>query len=313
MEQAEYALARPVCLSLPAEEIDKLLREKDGRCALVYLALQRAGERAVTAESVGLTERELRDVLAKLERLGLVSARKNMPLPPADELPQYTAEDLVRRSREDAAFQGVRMDTERLYGRKLTTPETRTLLGMYDYLGFPAEVLLELIHHVFEEFRAENGPGRVPTMRMIEKEAYVWAQHEVLTLELAEAYLERRQQRKERTAQALETVQVRGRAPTPTERKYIESWLDMGFDTEAIAEAYDRTVVSTGGLKWPYMNKILLSWHQKGLHTPEEIAQGDPRGGARRSAAAVQTSAAPRNDLARAEQMLRDMKKRKKE
>ena len=56
MEQAEYTLARPVCLSLPAEEIDKLLQEKDGACALVYLALQRAGGRAVTAETVGLTE-----------------------------------------------------------------------------------------------------------------------------------------------------------------------------------------------------------------------------------------------------------------
>lgn len=312
MEQAEYALARPVCLSLPAEEIDKLLREKDGACALIYLALQRAGGKAVTAESVGLTERELRDAMAKLERLGLVAARTTAPLPPADELPQYTAEDLVRRSKEDVAFQGVRLETERLYGRKLTTPETRTLLGMYDYLGFPADVLMELVNHVFGEFRAENGPGRVPTMRMIEKEAYVWAQHEVLTLELAEAYISRRQQRKERAAQILEAVQVRGRAPTPTERKYIESWLDMGFADGAIAEAYDRTMVSTGGLKWPYMNKILLSWHQKGLHTPEEIAQGDPRGSTRRIAPA-QTGGAPRNDLARAEQMLREMKKRKKE
>lgn len=312
MEQAEYALARPACLSLPAEEIDKLLREKNGTCALVYLALQRASGKAVTPESVGLTERELGDAMAKLERLGLVAARKAVPLPPADELPQYTAEDLVRRSQEDVAFQGVRLETERLYGRKLTTPETRTLLGMYDYLGFPADVLMELVNHVFEEFRTENGPGRVPTMRMIEKEAYVWAQHEVLTLDLAEAYLSRRQQRRERAAQILETVQVRGRAPTPTERKYIEGWLDMGFDTEAIAEAYDRTVVSTGGLKWPYMNKILLSWHQKSLHTPEEIAQSDPRGSARRTAPA-QTGTAPRNDLARAEQMLRDMKKRKKE
>lgn len=313
MEQAEYALARPVCLSLPAEEIDRLLREKDGACALVYLALQRAGGRAVTAESLGLTEQALRGAMAKLERLGLVAARKSAPLPPADELPQYTAEDLVRRSKEDAAFQGVRLETERLYGRKLTTPETRTLLGMYDYLGFPADVLMELVNHVFEEFRAENGPGRVPTMRMIEKEAYIWAQHEVLTLELAEAYIGRRQQRREHTALILETVQVRGRAPTPTERKYIESWLDMGFSDGAIAEAYDRTVVSTGGLKWPYLNKILVNWHQKGLHTPEQIAQGDPRGGARRTAP-VQAGGAPRNDLARAEQMLREMKqKRKKE
>ena len=43
MDRAEFTLSRPVCLSLPVEEVDKLLREKDGRCALTYLALLRAG------------------------------------------------------------------------------------------------------------------------------------------------------------------------------------------------------------------------------------------------------------------------------
>lgn len=33
MDQAEFTLSRPVCLSLPIEEADKLLQEKDGRCA----------------------------------------------------------------------------------------------------------------------------------------------------------------------------------------------------------------------------------------------------------------------------------------
>ena len=43
MDQAEFTLSRPVCLSLPIEEADKLMQEKDGRCALVYLALLSAG------------------------------------------------------------------------------------------------------------------------------------------------------------------------------------------------------------------------------------------------------------------------------
>jgi DNA replication protein DnaD len=35
-------------------------------------------------------------------------------------------------------------------------------------------------------------------------------------------------------------------------------------------------------MKWPYMNKILTSWHEKGLHTPEDIAEKD--GAPRRAA-----------------------------
>lgn len=310
MEQGNYTLARPACLSLPVEEIDRLLRERDGACALVYLALQRGAE--PTPQALGLTELELRETLRRLERLGLVAARR-APVPPAAELPQYTAQDLVTRTREDAGFQAVLLETERLYGRKLTTPETQMLLGMYDYLGFPAEVLLELVNYVFEEYRAAHGPGRVPTMRMVEREAYDWARAEALTPELAEEYIKSRRARKARAAQALETVGIRGRTPTPTERRYIDAWLDMGFEPDALAEAYDRTVVSTGGLKWRYMDTILTSWHKKGLHTPAEIQQGDPRGGQRRAAKpAPGKKEPPRDDLERATRMLREMKEKQR-
>ena len=50
MDRAEFTLSRPVCLSLPVEEVDKLLREKDGRCALTYLALLRAGGKPFPAD-----------------------------------------------------------------------------------------------------------------------------------------------------------------------------------------------------------------------------------------------------------------------
>ena len=53
MDRAEFMLSRPVCLSLPVEEVDKLLREKDGRCALVYLALLRAGGAQIDATPRG--------------------------------------------------------------------------------------------------------------------------------------------------------------------------------------------------------------------------------------------------------------------
>ena len=55
------------------------------------------------------------------------------------------------------------------------------------------------------------------------------------------------------------------------EEKYIRSWLEMGFDAGAIGVAYERTVLKTGGMSWPYMNSILKSWHEKGLHSEEEV------------------------------------------
>lgn len=328
MDQAEFTLSRPVCLSLPVEEVDKLLWEKDGRCALVYLALLRAGGKPFPAERVGLTERELRQTLERLCALGLVSAAgKAAPdsakrgkeatpadkpgtaepkLVPAAELPQYTAEDIASRMLSDAPMQTVRREAEQLYGRKLTTPEMNMLLGLRDYLGLPADVLMELIHYVFQEYRAERGHAGTPTMRRIEKEAYAWANQEIHTTAQAEEYLQRRQARRELAQQVLEVLQIHDRAPSRTERGYITSWLDMGFGTDAIAEAYDRTVVATGARKWAYLNRILMSWHEKGLHTPEEIEAGDPRAAGKRRASTA-APAAERDDLDRVEQMLRKL------
>lgn len=324
MDQAEFTLSRPVCLSLPIEEADKLLQEKDGRCALVYLALLRAGGKPFPAERIGLTERELRQTMERLCALGLVSAAgKEQPaapaapaagrpdaaepkLVPAAELPQYTAEDISARMLSDGPMQTVRREAEQLYGRKLTTPEMNMLLGLRDYLGLPADVLMELIHYVFQEYRAERGHAGTPTMRRIEKEAYAWADQEIHTTAQAEEFLQRRQARRDLAQQVLQVLQIHDRAPSRTERGYITSWLDMGFGCEAIAEAYDRTVVATGARKWPYLNRILMSWHEKGLHTPDEISSGDPRAADRHRAAAA-APAADRDDLDRVEQMLRKM------
>ena len=180
------------------------------------------------------------------------------------------------------------------------------LLGLRDYLGLPADVLTELIHYVFQEYRAERGHAGTPTMRRIEKEAYAWADQEIHTTAQAEEFLQRRQARRDLAQQVLQVLQICDRAPSRTERGYITSWLDMGFGCEAIAEAYDRTVVATGARKWPYLNRILMSWHEKGLHTLDEISSGDPRAaGKHRAAAAV--PAADRDDLDRVEQMLRKM------
>ena len=82
---------------------------------------------------------------------------------PAAELPQYTAEDISARMLSDGPMQTVRREAEQLYGRKLTTPEMNMLLGLRDYLGLPADVLMELIHYVFQEYRAERGHAGTPT------------------------------------------------------------------------------------------------------------------------------------------------------
>jgi len=65
------------------------------------------------------------------------------------------------------------------------------------------------------------------------------------------------------------------RLPVASEEKYLAAWQEMGFPPETVAIAYDKTVLKCHELKWPYCNGILKRWHEAGLHTPEEVEQGD--------------------------------------
>lgn len=119
--------------------------------------------------------------------------------------------------------------------------------------------------------------GSPPSMRLIEKEGYVWANREILTLEQADEYIAKSRRRRDQLARAAQLLGISGRALSPTESKYLAAWLDMGFGEELLELAYDRTLTNTGGLKWSYMNGILKSWHEKGLHTPEDVRDRDTR------------------------------------
>ncbi len=268
---------------IPDSIADKLIAAHDGDVALLYIWLRRhdAFDVDAAARELCRTGTEVGNAYEKLCRMSLAHPAAHAPtvqkLPPADELPEYTAEDIVRRSKEDSGFQAVIAQAQHKLGRALSTADLKTLFGIYDYLALPADVIFMLIGYCIDVFREKYGPGRLPSMRSIEKEAYSWANREIITIEQADEYIRTAAERRSRAGEVKTAMGLGARVLTPTERKYMLSWFDMGFDNEAILIAYDRTVTNTGALKWGYMNKIMLSWHSKGIHTAAEVAERDSR------------------------------------
>ena len=269
---------------------DKLIAAHDGDLALLYLFIQRTGSRDLerAAGELFRTLREMQSAWEKLQRMGLVEEGDSCRLEerpvskpvipePAEELPEYTAQDIVSRVKEDGAFAAVLQEAQRVLGHVLSTPDLKKLFAIYDHLALPPEVIMELLNYCVSTPRGPDGMGRLPSMRYIEKEAYNWANKEILSLELAEEYINRSKQRREASSRLAEALGIRGRNLSPTEAKYIAAWLDMGFDIDVLMLAYDRTVTNTGALKLPYMNKILTSWKEKGLSTLQEIEEKDSR------------------------------------
>lgn len=283
----KFAVSKCEGTYIPAAAADRLIASGDGGAALLYLYLLRRGapDTATAAAALGKSEKDIERWCASLEKLGLLCpedgapAQARTPRPaealPAEEMPQYTAGDIAGKAQQDGGFQAVVEEAQHALGRMLSGNDLRILFGIYDYLGLPPEVILLLINHCVTRTREKQGPGRMPSMRTIEKEAYTWSNREIITLDRAEEYLDELKSRGEKLAVLRRSLGIHDREFTQTERSYAESWFDMGFSVDALAIAYDRTMMRTGKLSWPYMDSIVRSWHEKGLHTPEEIESGD--------------------------------------
>ena len=259
-------------ISLDRPDVQKLLLAASGDAALLYIYLKAGNTMDGAEEALHLTAERVRCATATLRQLGLHQEEKHSHILPG-ERPTYTERDVLEAS-ADGDFRSLCGEVQRLLGRTLNTEELKILLGFIRYLGLGTDVVSVLICYCKDRAR-QRGGLRNPSLRAIEKEAYAWAEQGIDSVEEAAAYIQRQNARNSRMGKLLQLLQIRGRSLTAAEERYAQSWLDMGFDDEAISMAYERTCINTGALKWPYMNSILTRWHEAGLHTADQIRGGD--------------------------------------
>ena len=268
-------------LSMPAQAARLLVESGDGDGALLYLALLECGgdgDRAAARLRWG--EDRLAPVWERLAAQGLARPRASAPAPaPRAEirLPEYSRTEIASAMEREPVFQGLCRELEGQLDHIFTDNDLRCAYTMYDYLGLPPEVILLLAGWaVRRERRQKNNPAARPRMPQLQREAFRWKRLGIDTLERAEEYLRRQEAVDGREWEILSAVGVTERRPAvEREREYIAGWVDMGISDDLIRMAYERTVYRKKAMNWPYMNKILQSWHQAGWRTPAQVEAGD--------------------------------------
>ena len=195
-------------------------------------------------------------------------------LHPSDDLPAYTTKDVADRT-SDPGFSAILEEARRIVGRHLSSQDMIRLLGIYDHFDLPAEVVMELMHYVAEVYRDRYGTGRLPSIGAFEREARGWVRMNITDLDAAEAFIRSRRDRHGLEEEIKEILQIKGRDFTDTERRYVNAWLEDHYQMDVLAYAYDKTATNTGKFSPAYMNRILLNWKDKGLHTLKEIQQAE--------------------------------------
>lgn len=261
-------------LYIEQNDVRKLLGAASGDATVLYLYLRCGNDPEQAGKALNLNESRVACAMATLRQLGLWQQERKTAL--TGERPSYTERDVMQAMDTDRDFRALYGEVQRLMGRTLNTEELKIILGFDRYLGLTPDVICVLVCYCKERAR-QKGNLRSPSLRTIEKEAYAWAELGIDTMEEAAAYIQRQNQRNSQLGQLKKVLQIYDRQLTVTEEKYARQWLDMGFEMDALAIAYDRTCVNTGNMSWNYMNRILTRWHEDGIHTAQQVKTRDQK------------------------------------
>lgn len=249
-------------ICIPIETIRKLLTAGNGDAVLLYLCrLASMGD-----DATGFSDARISCAEALLRKLDLDCKNKTM---------SNAKHHAIKK--EDTANKGMFnkfvKEVERCLGRNLRILDLEILASIYEKLQLNIDVLNVLVHYCIERDRADPKTS----MHAVEKEAYLWADKGINTIEKAAAYIQEEKKDTTRLRDIYRMLGIGGRRITESENQYIRAWFDMGFQKDAIYLAYTKTCQSTGGLTWKYMNGILESWNKAGLYTVAQIEEFDKK------------------------------------
>ena len=223
-------------VNISRDHTRKLLATGSSDAAIVYLYIS-CGNRIEDAEqNLKMSAGRISCAVAPLRQLGLWEEPKKVVIP-LGERPNYTENDVFDAMDQDFDFRILYGEVQRLLGKSLNTEELKILLSFTRYLGLSPDVISVLVNYCRERQRIK-GTNRAPSLRMIEKEAYAWAEKGIDTMEEAAAYIQNQNQYNTRMAHIKHLLQIRGRKLTAAEERYAYGWSEMGFDDEAILMAY---------------------------------------------------------------------------
>jgi len=286
MSDVGFSLPGPDTVTLSGQQVNKLLSSGDGDATLLFLYLLKTEGKSTPDETMmalGRGKGWYNSAMATLSRIGLILIDKEVPKTEMDEIPDEPDDtrlpsfsDIKAELEAGSNFSIVVEETERTLGRVLSSDDMMRLFGIYENLRMPPEVILQLITYCIREGRRTGG-DRAINLRYIEKAAYTWAHAGIITLEKAEEYIKNLEDRRSLQGEFKHALKIYDREFSATEKKFVDNWITMGFEADAIEIAYDRTIIKTGKMAWSYMDSIITNWHKKGIHTADDVKKKDSK------------------------------------
>lgn len=202
-------------------------------------------------------------------------AAKAAPLP---FKPSYKASEISRRLQENPRVSQMYKIVSQILSKTLSSADTELLYSFYDYYALPVEVIIVMI-----EYYVSKGKR---SMKLLEKEAGKWAAAGIDTVEKAKLHIKKREEFLSYASRVRSLLGIGDRRLTERELTFMNKWQnELLMPVEMVKAAYEVAANQTGRLSFAYMNKILESWSQSQIKTPEALRQKTPKTSAGRKTA----------------------------
>ena len=212
------------------------------------------------------TENDVKRALKYWESKGLltfeetVQTQSETPVAAAPEKHSYSAAE-TKAFKEHTEIKQLLFVCEQYMGKQLTRTDIETLLYFYDQLQFSTD----LIEYLVEYSVSKNKKS----LRYMETVALEWHKKGIRTVKEAKA--DSKPYAKE-CYQVLKALGINNHDPLPTEVTYVTRWMtEYGFTIDIILEACNRTIMQIHQPKFEYVDGILKSWKNAGVHHLSDI------------------------------------------
>ena len=188
---------------------------------------------------------------------------------PKKEMPSIihtkpTMQEIVARAEESDEIRFLLRESQTMLGRTIGYDCQCTLLMLHDTYGLPVEVIIMII-----EYAVSVGKSNSSYILSVGKD---WSEHEIDTIEKADEKISTLRTVNKHWAKFAAMARISNSVPTREQEKYFSVWdKEWKFSLDMIYCAYEKMTNNCRKLSFPYMNKILKSWHTDGIKTVADV------------------------------------------
>lgn len=160
------------------------------------------------------------------------------------------------------------LDIEKLLFRPLSSSEMEMYISWQKEFNFSPEIILLLIQYCVSKGKSDS--------RYIEKTALAWHDASIRTVDDAQAFIKKHEDKWMKINRILKYLGMRSGEVMKPQEDLIEKWIyDYGFDLEVIFKACNICFERINKTDFKYIDGILSSWFKEGVKTVQDIPKKD--------------------------------------